>query len=184
MGPLSRFEKIEAERTAREPSDAPEPRRFLATETPAPLAEPTPPPTERFGHPEDELRTADPELAWLPTLVCEVCGTESSKFASHCRACASSLESPAARAFNLERLARLQAEAAAAAAPPAPPVVALEPPESVAPAPDWGERLRALPRWAQVLGALALLAVFGRRALVLALAALAAVLLYRAWRRR
>lgn len=112
MGPLSRFEKIEAERPPRESGPRPEPERFLATEAPQALAPPVAPVTRVDGA-EPGLRTADGELDRLPTLVCDLCGVESSKFSDYCRGCGASLSSEGAVALNLERLRKLEAEAEA-----------------------------------------------------------------------
>jgi hypothetical protein len=169
MGPLTRFEKIEGERPPREAPAREEPARFLATETPGP-ASPTQP---------DEV--ADGALARLPTLACDVCGEESSKFASHCQGCGSRLDSPAARALNLERLARFDAaaeaerQASSVRHTAAPPQVRTPEPE-----PLLGPHGPATwPRWAQGLAVAGVAALLFPKLLVLAVPG---VLLWLAWR--
>lgn len=182
MGPLSRFEKIEAERPPREAEGAPrEPGRFLATEAKGALPAPAGPPT-RLDAEEPGLRTADGELDRLPTLACAVCGEESSKFASHCRSCGGSLHTEEAQALNLRRLAERDAEAEAqrlreaerlmVPGPGQQPLVA-PPPEPLAPSgpASW-------PRWAQVLAVAGVVGLLFPRLLVFSLPGLA---LWLAW---
>jgi hypothetical protein len=171
MGPLSRFEKIEAERPPKDPEGPAEPARFLATETPGPAAPPAP----------DEVHPAEGALDRLPTLACAVCGEESSKFAGQCRACGSGLDTPEARALNLERLARFDAEAEVDRRARAAQLVA-PPPEALAPEPEpllGPHGPGTWPRWAQGLAVLGVLALFVPRLLLLAAPAVALWLLWR-----
>jgi hypothetical protein len=179
MGPLSRFEKIESSRPAKEPEPATEPARFLATEVPGP-------PPASGGAPPVELpeepRPADGDLDRLPTLVCDRCGAESSKFDTHCRTCGSRLDSPGARALNLERLAGFDADAAEQTARAEAQLRGLQAASpQVLGTPRRGLGLQVWLSWA--LG-LALLAALPRWAQVLVTLGALGALVWRAWRGR